>query len=183
MLCLNENIQTIEDPSYVENKKRKIVNILIFYFLITVINFVLVVVSASYTYTHHHSVLFVVTIISALLILPYLIFVMLHIRIIKLSTILLNAYTLKAQFIKCSIYTNIKSVINILLLIICCITLGISLNNKDLNDQLVIVIYSYFLGLSTMFICVDRYIYYQLNLIKEYIDKMHPHCINDTFLE
>lgn len=181
--CLKENLPTIEDSSYIDEKKTRIVKILVFYFLMAILNLILVCISASYVYTHHHTALFTGTIINAIIIIPYLMFVWSHIRIIRLSTILMNAHTLKLQFIKCSKYTNIKTIINFILFIICFSILMEALHNDDLNDHMVVAIYSYFLVLSSICFAIDRYISYQLFLMIGYIDKMHPNTTSDTFLE
>lgn len=182
--CIQEDLPTLEDSSYIDEKKTLIVKILAIYFVLTIVNFILVAISASYMYTNHHTALFVGTIINGIIIVPYLIFVWKHIRIIRLSTILMNAHTLKLQFIRCIKYTNIKTIINFLLFLICFSILMVALHNNDLGDHLIISIYSYFLGLSPICFVVDRYICYQLSLMIGYIDKMHPNSTNDMlFLE
>lgn len=181
--CLKEDLPNIEDSSYIDEKKTRIVKILVFYFAMAILNLILVCVSASYMYTHHHTALFSATIINAIIIVPYLMFVWSHIRIIKLSTILMNAHTLKLQFLRCFKYTNIKTIINFILFVICFSILMVALHNEDLGDQLVIAIYSYFLVLSSMCFAIDRYICYQLSLMIGYINKMHPNSTSDTFLE
>lgn len=168
------NLSQFTDENYVENKKNLIFKILLCYLLVAFINFILVIISASTTFSNHHTTLFIVTIINLCIIVPYLFFVGKHIHLLKLSNILLNSYDLKNKFKSCIKITNVKSIVNCSLVVTCIVVLSVALTNDDNNDQIIIAIYSYFLVQSVLNIICDRYIMYLLKNIIIHLDTLYP---------
>ena len=167
----------------IDEHKNKIRYILIGYVITFLINFVLLCISASYTYTNHHITLFTLVMFNCVITVVFFVLSTMNIRVVGFSTILLNACTLKKSISKCIIYTYAKSCLNIILIIICITMLSILLTNDDTTDEIIVSIYIYFLVLSCIFIGVEQYIINSLKNILACINIQYKDVNTDVFLE
>jgi hypothetical protein len=175
--------ESINYGDIIDEHKNKIRYILIGYIITFLINFVLLCISASYTYTNHHITLFILVIFNCVVTITFFVLSTMNIRVVGFSTILLNAYTLKKSISKCIIYTYAKSVLNVILILICITMLSILLTNYDTADEIIISIYIYFLAISCIFIGVEQYIINSLKNILTYINIQYKDVNTNVFLE